>query len=242
MVPSFGDDGVVDLSRDLIWPIDRSHFEFNAAPVMYKDLVIVGSAVGDRVIYRRAPPGDLRAYDARTGALVWSFHTIPQEGEFGSQTWENEAWRHMGATNRLGGGDRGRGARARVPCPSAHPTNVYYGGQRLGDNLFAESLVALDADTGERAWHFQIVHHGVWDYDLPTQPMLTPITVGGRRIEASHPALQAGGWSSSSTASPASPSGPSKNGRCRRATCPASGRRPPSRSRPGRQPCFPPSA
>ena len=99
VMPSFGDEGVVDLSRDLIWPIDRSHFEFNAAPVMYKDLVIVGSAVGDRVIYRRAPPGDVRAYDARTGALVWSFHTIPQEGEFGSRTWENEAWRHMGATN-----------------------------------------------------------------------------------------------------------------------------------------------
>ncbi|MYK88972.1 MAG: PQQ-binding-like beta-propeller repeat protein, partial [Acidobacteria bacterium] len=82
VVSAFGDDGVVDLSRDLIWPIDRSHFEFNAAPVIYKDLVIVGSAVGDRVIYRRAPPGDVRAYDARTGALVWSFHTIPQEGEF----------------------------------------------------------------------------------------------------------------------------------------------------------------
>lgn len=183
VVPSFGDDGVVDLSRDLIWPIDRSHFEFNAAPVMYKDLVIVGSAVGDRVIYRRAPPGDVRAYDARTGALVWSFHTIPQEAEFGSRTWENEAWRHMGATNVWAGVTVDE-ARELVFLPVGNPTNVYYGGQRLGDNLFAESLVALDADTGERAWHFQIVHHGVWDYDLPTQPMLTPITVGGRRVEA----------------------------------------------------------
>ncbi len=183
VVPSFGDDGVVDLSRDLIWPIDRSHFEFNAAPVMYKDLVIVGSAVGDRVIYRRAPPGDVRAYDARTGALVWSFHTIPQEGEFGSRTWENEAWRHMGATNVWAGVTVDE-ARELVFLPVGNPTNVYYGGQRLGDNLFAESLVALDANDGERAWHFQIVHHGVWDYDLPTQPMLTPINVDGRRVEA----------------------------------------------------------
>ena len=183
VVPAFGDDGVVDLSRDLIWPIDRSHFEFNAAPVIYKDLVIVGSAVGDRVIYRRAPPGDVRAYDARTGALVWSFHTIPQEGEFGSQTWENEAWRHVGATNVWAGVTVDE-ERELVFLPVGNPTNVYYGGQRLGDNLFAESLVALDANTGERAWHFQIVHHGVWDYDLPTQPMLTPVTVEGRRIEA----------------------------------------------------------
>ena len=183
VVPAFGDDGVVDLSRDLIWPIDRSHFEFNAAPVMFRDLVIVGSAVGDRVIYPRTPPGDVRAYDARTGALVWSFHTIPQEGEFGSQTWENEAWRHTGATNVWAGVtvDEERGL---VFLPVGNPTNVYYGGQRLGDNLFAESVVALDANTGEREWHFQIVHHGVWDYDLPTQPMLTAITVDGRRIDA----------------------------------------------------------
>ena len=183
VVPAFGDDGVVDLSRDLIWPIDRSHFEFNAAPVMFKDLVIVGSAVGDRVIYPRTPPGDVRAYDARTGALVWSFHTIPQEGEFGSQTWENEAWRHTGATNVWAGVTVDE-EHELVFLPVGNPTNVYYGGQRLGDNLFAESVVALDANTGEREWHFQIVHHGVWDYDLPTQPMLTSITVDGRRIDA----------------------------------------------------------
>ena len=183
VVPSFGEAGVVDLSRDLIWPIDRSHFEFNAAPVVYKNLVIVGSAVGDRVIYRRTPPGDVRAYDARTGALVWSFHTIPQEGEFGSQTWENEAWRHTGATNVWAGMTVDE-ANELVFLPVGNPTNSYYGGQRLGDNLFAESLVALNANTGERAWHFQIVHHGLWDYDLPTQPMLMPITVDGRSINA----------------------------------------------------------
>ena len=183
VVTSFGDNGVVDLSQDLIWPIDRSHFEFNAAPVIYKDLVIVGSAVGDRVIYPRTPPGDVRAYDARTGALIWSFHTIPQEGEFGSQTWENEAWRHTGATNVWAGVTVDE-ERELVFLPVGNPTNVYYGGQRLGDNLFAESLVALDANTGEREWHFQIVHHGVWDYDLPTQPMLTSITVDGRRVDA----------------------------------------------------------
>ena len=116
VVPSFGDDGVVDLSRDLIWPIDRSHFEFNAAPVIYKDLVIVGSAVGDRVIYRRAPPGDVRAYHARTGALVWSFHTIPQEGEFGSRTWEKRGVAPCRRHQRLGRGDGRRGARTGVPA------------------------------------------------------------------------------------------------------------------------------
>lgn len=183
VVASFGDDGVVDLSQDLIWPIDRSHFEFNAAPVVYKDLVIVGSAVGDRVIYRRTPPGDVRAYDARTGALVWSFHTIPQEGEFGTETWENEAWRYTGATNVWAGMTVDE-VHQLVFLPVGNPTNVYYGGQRLGDNLFAESLVALDANTGERAWYFQVVHHGLWDYDLPTQPMLMPITVDGRSIDA----------------------------------------------------------
>ncbi len=179
VVTSFGDDGVVDLSQDLLWTIDRSHFEFNAAPVVYKNLVIVGSAVGDRVIYRRAPPGDVRAYDARTGALVWSFHTIPQESEFGSDTWENGAWRYSGATNVWAGMTVDE-ERELVFLPVGNPTNVYYGGQRLGDNLFAESLVALNANTGERQWHFQIVHHGLWDYDLPTQPMLMPITVDGR--------------------------------------------------------------
>ena len=183
VVSSFGEDGVLDLSQDLIWPIERSHFEFNAAPVMYKDLVIVGSAVGDRLIYRRIPPGDVRAYDARTGALVWSFHTIPQEGEFGSQTWENEAWRHTGATNVWAGVTVDE-ERERVFLPVGNPTNVYYGGRRLGDNLFAESIVALDANNGEREWHFQMVHHGIWDYDLATQPMLTPITVDGRPIDA----------------------------------------------------------
>ena len=183
VVASFGDDGVVDLSQDLIWPIDRSHFEFNAAPVIYKNLVIVGSAVGDRVIYRRAPPGDVRAYDARTGALVWSFHPIPQEGEFGSQTWENEAWRYTGATNVWAGMTVDE-ERELVFLPVGNPTNVYYGGQRLGDNLFAESLVVLDANTGQRQWHFQFVHHGIWDYDLATQPMLMPITVDGQSIDA----------------------------------------------------------
>ena len=182
IVESFGNNGVVDLSQDLIWPIDRSHFEFNAAPVMYKDLVIVGSAVGDRVIYRRTPPGDVRAYNARTGALVWSFHTIPQEGEFGSQTWENEAWRHTGATNVWAGVTVDE-PNELVFLPVGNPTNVYYGGQRLGDNLFAESLVALNANTGERTWHFQMVHHGVWDYDLPTQPILFPLAVDGRTID-----------------------------------------------------------
>ena len=182
LVPSFGDNGVIDLSQDLLWPINPAHFEVNAAPVIYKDLVIVGSSLGDRLIYRRLPPGDVRAYDARTGKLVWTFHPIPQEGEFGTDTWENEAWRYSGATNVWGGMTVDE-ERELVFLPVGNATNVYYGGSRLGDNLYAQSVVCLDANTGDREWYFQIVHHGIWDYDLPTQPILMPLTVDGREID-----------------------------------------------------------
>ena len=182
LVPSFGDNGVIDLSQDLLWPIDPSHFEVNAAPVIYKDLVIVGSSLGDRLIYRKMPPGDVRAYDARTGKLVWTFHPIPQEGEFGTDTWENEAWRYTGATNVWGGMTVDE-ERELVFLPVGNATNSYYGGSRLGDNLYAQTVVGLDANTGDREWYFQTVHHGVWDYDLPTQPILMPMTVEGRDID-----------------------------------------------------------
>ena len=182
-VPSFGTKGAIDLTENLIWPVNRAHFEFNAAPVVFKDLVIVGSAVGDRLIYKNLPPGDVRAYHARTGKLVWSWTPVPREGDFATETWENQSWRYTGAMNVWAGGtvDEARGL---VYLPTGNPTNVYYGGSRLGDNLYAETLVCLDANTGALKWHFQIVHHGTWDYDLPTQPILTTIQVGGRRIDA----------------------------------------------------------
>lgn len=183
LIPTFGDRGSVDLSASLQWSIRRQHLAATSPPAIYRDLVIVGSGIGDRLMYRNDPPGDVRAYHARTGALVWTFHTIPQAGEFGHETWEGDASRITGHTNVWApmALDEARGL---VYLPVSTPSNDYYGGRRLGHNLFAESLVCLDAATGRRRWHFQIAHHGLWDYDPPAAPILTTITVRGRRIDA----------------------------------------------------------
>lgn len=183
-VDSFGAKGVVDTSKDLSWPIDPTHFEINAAPTIYKDLVILGSAIGDNLIYKKTPPGDVRAYHARTGKLVWRWSSIPQSPSApGANTWENESWRDAGQIETWPGVtlDEKRGL---VYLPTGNPGNLYYGGARPGDNLFAETLIALDAATGERKWHYQLVRHGVWDYSLPTQAMLMDLDVDGRKIEA----------------------------------------------------------
>jgi len=182
-VSSFGRQGTVDLTEGLRWEIDRRHYTNTSPPVVYKDLVIVGNGVGDRLTYRNDPPGDVRAFDARTGRQVWAFHTVPLPGTFGHDTWGDESWRFTGHTNVWApmSVDVERGL---VYLPVTTPSNDYYGGRRPGANLFAESIVCLDAATGERKWHFQIVHHGLWDYDLPAAPILVTITVGGRRIDA----------------------------------------------------------
>ena len=183
-VASFGTNGVVDTSRDLSWAIDPSHFEINAAPTVYKDLVILGSAIGDNLLYRKTPPGDVRAYHARTGALVWRWSSIPQSPtDVGADTWVDGAWRDAGQIETWPGVtvDHARGL---VYLPTGNPGNLYYGGARPGNNLFAETLIALDADTGKRKWHYQLVHHGLWDYSLPAQSMLMELTVDGRRIPA----------------------------------------------------------
>src|SRR5690606_21336937 len=141
----------------------------NAPPAIYKDIVILGSSIGDRILYKKAPPGDVRAYNARTGELAWTWSPIPQSpDDFGADTWENESWRDAGQVEVWPGVtvDEERGL---VYAPTGNPANLYYGGSRLGDNLFAESVVALNAETGERVWHYQIVHHGLWDYSLPAQ-------------------------------------------------------------------------
>jgi quinoprotein glucose dehydrogenase len=182
-VDGFGRRGVVDLSEDLVWPINRRHFASTSPPVVYRDLVIVGSGIGDRLTYRRDPPGDVRAYHARTGKLVWTFHTIPQREEFGNETWTGDAWRFTGHTNVWAPMSLDE-ARGLLYLPVSTPSNDYYGGRRHGANLFAESIVCLDAATGRRKWHFQIVHHGLWDYDPPGAPMLVPVVRAGRRIDA----------------------------------------------------------
>jgi quinoprotein glucose dehydrogenase len=182
-VGTFGRDGEVDLGEGLVWTINRKHYASTSPPVVYRDLVIVGNGVGDRLTYKNDPPGDVRAYDARTGRLVWTFHTIPQPGEFGNETWENGSWAYTGHTNVWAPMTLDE-ARGLLYLPVTTPSNDYYGGRRPGANLFAESLVCLDAATGQRKWHFQVTHHGLWDYDLASPPNLVTLTVDGRTIDA----------------------------------------------------------
>ncbi len=182
-IPSFGDEGEVDLTEHLMWETNRLHYTQTSPPVVFEDLVILGNGVWDGFIYERDPPGNILAFDVHTGELRWRFNLIPREGETGVETWEDGSWRTTGHTNAWApmSLDAERGL---LYVPVGTPSNDYYGGHRPGDNLFAEAVVALDARTGERAWHFQTVHHGLWDYDLPGAPVLLPIEVDGRRIDA----------------------------------------------------------
>ncbi|MBO0799217.1 MAG: PQQ-binding-like beta-propeller repeat protein, partial [Blastocatellia bacterium] len=182
-VESFGANGVVDLSEGLIWPINKLHYTQTSPPVVYKNLVIVGNGVGDRLVYKKDPPGDVRAFDARTGKQVWSFHTIPQPGELGNDTWEQDSWKFTGHTNVWAPMtlDETRGL---LYLPVSTPSNDFFGGRRPGANLFADSIVCLDAGAGVRKWHYQLVHHGLWDYDVASPPTLVTIKVNGKKIDA----------------------------------------------------------
>ena len=182
-VTSFGAAGIVDLSKGLVWAINKLHYTNTSPPIVYKNLVILGNGVGDRLVYRNDPPGDVRAFDAHTGKQVWSFHTIPQAGEVGNDTWGDESWKITGHTNVWAPMtlDDQRGL---VYLPVSTPSNDLFGGRRPGANVFAESIVCLDAATGQRKWHHQLVHHGLWDYDLASPPNLVTITVEGRKIDA----------------------------------------------------------
>jgi quinoprotein glucose dehydrogenase len=182
-IASFGVKGVVDLTAGLRRPVRADHYTNTSPPVVYRNLVIVGNGVGDRLVYKGDPPGDVRAFDARTGKQVWRFNTVPDPGEFGADTWAGESARTMGHTNVWApmSLDEPRGL---LYLPVGTPSNDWYGGDRHGANLFGESLVCLDAATGARKWHFQIVRHGLWDYDPPAAPNLVTITVGGRRVDA----------------------------------------------------------
>jgi len=184
-VPGFGKEGRVDLMQGLRGPPGRRLKDvFQSSPAaLYRDVLIVGNSINDRPTGTRAIPGDVRAYDARTGDRLWTFHVIPAEGEFGADTWEDEAWRYTGAANVWGpmSVDVERGL---VYMTTSTPTNDLYGGHRRGDGLFAESLLCLDARTGERVWHFQLVHHGLWDYDPGAAPSLFEVEHEGRRVPA----------------------------------------------------------
>jgi quinoprotein glucose dehydrogenase len=180
---SFGDAGRIDLTLGLGREFDRQLYGVVSPPLVTNDRVIVNSAIHDAPSSIEMPPGDVRAFNPDTGEMEWIFHTIPQAGEFGNETWEDGSWEYTGNTNSwtIMSADDELGI---VYIPIGTPTNDWYGGKRPGDNLFAESLVAVRAETGERVWHFQTVHHGLWDYDLPAAPTLIDISVDGRSIKA----------------------------------------------------------
>ncbi len=181
--PAFGQQGRVDLTSGLGRAVSRAEYTQISPPMIVGDILVVGSSINDVPRFKEAPPGHVRGFNVRTGEQVWIFHTIAQAGEPGVETWEDDSWQYTGNTNvwTLMSADEELGY---VYLPVGTPTNDWYGGHRKGDNLFAESLICVDARTGERVWHFQFVHHGVWDYDLPAAPNLIDITVDGRRIKA----------------------------------------------------------
>lgn len=183
----FGDNGIVDLKTQIGQDIDpiTTRIGSSSPPTIVNDVVIVGSAfpAGGAPPTKEMPVGNVTAYDANTGERLWIFHTIPQPGEYGHDTWLEDSWQYTGnvgvwapmsADPELG----------YVYLPVEAPTGDFYGGHRPGDNLYAQSLVCLDVRTGERVWHFQTVHHPIWDYDLPAPPVLIDIEVDGKPIPA----------------------------------------------------------
>ena len=187
VIESFGERGKVDLTKGLRRPILRSQVAWSHPPLVCNDVIVVGSQTNDMSQFgnRRGdwkenlPLGDVRGFDPITGKQVWVFKTVPQEGEVGNETWGNDSWKWMGNTNvwstfscdpELG----------YVYLPVTAPTDHMYGGNRPGDNLFGNSVVALNVKTGERLWHFQITHHDIWDFDLPAAPVVADIVVEGK--------------------------------------------------------------
>ena len=186
-IPSFGTEGIVDLKleNDQFIDLITGEIGYHAAPIVAKDVVIVGAAhlSGANPKSFRNVKGYVRGFNVRTGKRLWIFHTIPQPGEFGTDTWYNDSseitgnvgvWAQISVDEEL----------ELVYLPVETPTGDYFGGNRPGDNLFAESLVAVDLNTGRRKWHYQLVHHGIWDYDIPCAPILVDVTMNGRTIKA----------------------------------------------------------
>jgi quinoprotein glucose dehydrogenase len=186
-VPTFGQTGIVDLKLDMDQAVDLETGEIglHSAPIIARDVIVIGAAhlPGGTPKSRIHEKGYIRGFDARTGKRLWTFHTIPRRGEFGQETWEQESaaytgnagvWAQMTVDDELG----------MLYLPVELPTGDYYGGHRPGNGLFGESLVALDLKTGQRKWHYQLVHHGIWDFDIPCAPILADITVNGRLIKA----------------------------------------------------------
>jgi len=181
LIESFGDKGKIDLKQGLDRdPATVSLVQSLTPGRVFENLIIIGSATNQG--YGSAP-GDIRAFDVRTGKLAWTFHTIPRPGEFGYNTWPKDAWKTVGGANVWGemSLDEKRGI---LYAPTASAKYNFYGVDRKGDNLFSDSLLALDARTGKRLWHFQMVHHDIWDYDDATAPKLLTLRVNGKSIDA----------------------------------------------------------
>lgn len=184
VIPGFGDNGRVDLQAGITSSEqERRLIGYNSPPAVVNNTLVVNCTVADGVRTIAMPTCHVRGYDAVTGEQKWIFHTVPQAGEPGVETWEDNAWEYTGNTNSwtLSSVDLELGY---VYVPTGTPSNDYYGGHRKGDNLYAESLLCIDADTGELVWSFQGVHHGLWDYDFPAAPNLVDITVDGKKIKA----------------------------------------------------------
>ncbi len=180
-IPAFGKLGHIDLRENLGRQPAKSQSIYLTSPgVVYKDLVIVGGRNPETL---PAPPGNIRAYDVRTGELRWAFHTIPHPGEFGYDTWPKQAWKTSGAANNWAGMalDSKRGI---VYVPTGSAAFDFYGGDRLGNDLFADSLIVLNAENGKRLWHFQGVRHDIWDRDFPSAPALLTVKRDGQEVEA----------------------------------------------------------
>lgn len=179
-IREFGDDGRVDLQ---FMPEDFERFRWGGVPMVVRDVVVIGQSMADVFERKQAYRADVRAFDVRTGELRWTFNVIPQEGQYGTDTWQDRSWSYTGHAPvwALFSADEELGL---VYMPISSSTNDMYGGHRIGDNLFSQSIVAVNAETGERVWHFQMVHHGLWDYDPPAAPILMDITVEGTPIKA----------------------------------------------------------
>src|SRR5438128_1578587 len=180
--PGFGNEGRIDLKKGVLGDLKDGRYALDSPPAVFGDLVITGCSNGEGRPSAGAY-GDIRAWDARTGKLLWTFHTVPRPGEAGAETWPKEGWKNRSGTNVWGffTVDVKRGI---VYAPLGSPTSDFYGADRVGDNLYGNSLVALDARTGEKKWHRQLVHHDLWDYDLAAPPALFDIRRGGRVIPA----------------------------------------------------------
>ncbi|HRO46710.1 PQQ-binding-like beta-propeller repeat protein [Agriterribacter sp.] len=180
LVSSFGDEGKIDLRKGLGRDPSKLAVWSTSPGIIYKNVLVMGTALGEGY---DAAPGFVRGYDIITGKTVWTFHTIPQPGEFGYDTWQEDAWKEAGGVNAWAGLSLDE-ATGTVFLPLGSPAFDFYGGNRKGNNLFGNCLVALNALTGKRIWHYQLVHHDLWDYDLPAPPTLVTVERDGKTIPA----------------------------------------------------------